>query len=447
VRLEVLAGAAPTGVGVALVDPGESPADAEAADPSVPMSSAAAAAAAPAIRTRAQWGADESIRKGTPSYASSVKAVVVHHTASANGYSASQVPALLRGFYAYHVKSRGWSDLGYNVLVDRFGTAWEGRAGGVSRAVIGAHAGGFNTSTVGVSMIGTYDTVAPSAAMLATVSQLVAWRLSAAGVDPRGTVRLVSAGSTRYASGTAVTLPTVMGHRQVSTTACPGVLGFAALPGVRERAAALGAGAPATATGLQLVAPASAAAGTIAQLQVRGGAGGAPVEVFFSKRGEEGAQRRRPGDATGDGQAVAGADDGGAVRRGRAHGARPDHRAGRHAGAAHRHGTARRRRLAVAAGGRRAGLRAPQRGALRRRRPLRRQLRRRAGHGHLRPHRHRRLTAGADRARARRERPRRGGAGCRRVRPPRADRRPGDARPGRRRVVRPRLGPVVQPPS
>ena len=295
VRLDVLSGDAPTGVRVALVDPGESAADAPVADGRAPLSAAHAGTAAPAIRSRADWGADESIRTASASYAPSVKAVVVHHTASTNDYTAAQVPSLLRGFYAYHVKSRGWSDIGYNLLVDRFGTAWEGRAGGLSRAVIGAHAGGFNTGTVGVSMIGTYESATPSAAMLNTVAQVVAWKTSAAGIDPRGTVRLTSAGSTRFSAGTSVTLPVVMGHRQVSMTTCPGVQGYAALPALRERAAALHLGAPAAATGLELTAPSSAAAGSTVQVQVTGGAPGAEVEVFFSKRGETGASRRRTG--------------------------------------------------------------------------------------------------------------------------------------------------------
>ena len=300
VRVDVLAGAAPSGLRVALVDPGRSAADAAVADlPAAPAQMTAQASApaspAPAIRSRAAWGADESIRGGSPSYAASVKAVVVHHTASSNDYAPADVPALLRGFYAYHVRSRGWSDLGYNVLVDRFGTAWEGRAGGTSRAVVGAHAGGFNTGTVGVSMIGTYDTVAPSPAMLETVARLVAERTSAAGVDPRGSVRLVSAGSTRFAAGTAVTLPTVMGHRAVSTTSCPGALGFAALPALRDRVAALQRGAPSVTGVLQVVAPSSVAGGRTAQVSVRGGAPGAGVDLFVAKRGEPVATRRGAG--------------------------------------------------------------------------------------------------------------------------------------------------------
>lgn len=295
-RVDVLSGADPVDLRLSLVDPGRSEADLSVSGAGTgALSVASAATGTPAIRSRAEWGADESLRRSTPSYAT-VRAVTLHHTASSNDYSAADVPRLLRGFYAYHVKSQGWSDIGYNILVDRFGTVWEGRAGGVNRGVIGAHAGGFNTGTVGVSMIGTYDTVAPTAATRESVAQVVAWRMSLAGVDPRGTVALTSGGSTRYTNGTTVTLPTVFGHRQVSTTACPGAQGMAALPEIRDRAAELAAGAKPVAPGpvsLEVVAPVSVAAGATVTLDVTGGPAGSPVEVWFSKRGDEGFTKRR----------------------------------------------------------------------------------------------------------------------------------------------------------
>lgn len=294
-RVDVLSGEDPTGLRISLVDPGASPADGLHATTGA-LSTAHAASKAPQIRSRAEWGADESIRRATPSYASSVRAVTIHHTASSNDYAPEDVPRLLRGFYAYHVKSQGWSDLGYNLVVDRFGTIWEGRAGGLTRAVIGSHAGGFNTGTVGISMIGTYDSVHPSKEMLESVAQVTAWRLSLAGVDPRGQVSLRSGGSTRFASGTHVTLPTVFAHRDVSTTACPGALGMAAMPGLRDRAAALAAGAAPAELGpssLELSAPTTASAGASVALTVSGGPPGAALEVFFAKRGDAGFTKRR----------------------------------------------------------------------------------------------------------------------------------------------------------
>jgi hypothetical protein len=241
VRLDVAGGAAPEDVRLALVDPGTSPADAPAA---APRDLAHANYGQPVIRSRAEWGADESIRKGSPSYAPTIEAVTLHHTASSNDYTASDVPRLIRGFYAYHVQSLGWSDIGYNVLVDKFGTAWEGRSGGLDQPVIGAHAGGFNTRTSGVSMIGTYVDIEPTAAMRETVAQVAAWKLGLHDRDPRSSVTLTSGGSTRYSSGTQVTLPRIFGHLDVSSTACPGQRGYATLPWLRERAAALIASAP-----------------------------------------------------------------------------------------------------------------------------------------------------------------------------------------------------------
>src|SRR5690606_21938388 len=111
------------------------------------------------VNTRASWGARGA--KEPPSIASSgLKLAVVHHTASTNAYSASQVPSILRSMQAFHMDGNGWNDIGYNFLVDRFGNVWEGRGGGVDKAVIGAHAGGFNTGSVGVSVIGNFESTA-----------------------------------------------------------------------------------------------------------------------------------------------------------------------------------------------------------------------------------------------------------------------------------------------
>ena len=240
VRVDVVSGAPPVDLDLVLVDPGSSDADVAAAAPS---STADAAAAMPPIRSRAAWGADESIRSGTIAYSRTIEAVTVHHTAGGNDYSESDVPAVLRGIYAFHVKSRGWGDIGYNVLVDKFGTAWEGRAGGLDRPVLGAHAGGFNTSTSGIAMMGTFQDLVPPPSVQETVAAVASWKLGLYGRDPGGTVTLTSAGSTsRYPAGQPVTLPRIFGHRDTGSTECPGREGYATLGTVRERASALSAG-------------------------------------------------------------------------------------------------------------------------------------------------------------------------------------------------------------
>lgn len=239
VRVDAPAGAAPRDVRLVLVDPGTSPADEGRAEVLGGGSTATAATQRPVIRTRAEWGADESLRRSAPDYNSTIQAVTVHHTASATDYSEEQVPGILRGFYAYHVQGLGWSDIGYNLLVDRFGRTWEGRAGGVDRPVVGAHVGGFNTGTAGIAMLGTFESVAPSAALLESTAQAAAWKLSLHGRDPGTSVVLTSAGSTRYAAGVEVLVPRVNAHRDLSNTADPGTVGYSRMPALRSRAAQL----------------------------------------------------------------------------------------------------------------------------------------------------------------------------------------------------------------
>ena len=176
------------------------------------------------LRTRKDWGADESLRTERPSYASSVRAVVVHHTAGSNDYSQADVPRRIRADYAYHVQARGWSDLGYNLVVDRFGGIWEGRAGGIGRAVIGAHAAGFNTGTLGVSLLGDMTKAQPTAATVRAMGRVAAYAAATWRFDPTGSVVLTSKGSPRYGSGTRVRLGRVHGHRDTGRTACPGAL-------------------------------------------------------------------------------------------------------------------------------------------------------------------------------------------------------------------------------
>lgn len=234
VRVTTSGGIAPRDVRVDLVDPGTSTAD--AAIGTAPRDAASAQESQPAILTRADWGADESIRRGNPSYNDTVKVGFVHHTDTANDYTMADTPAVIRSIYAYHVKSNGWSDIGYNYLVDRFGRTWEGRYGGITRAVIGAHTGGFNIDSFGTALIGTFTTAVPPAAMLTSLEQLFAWKLGAYYRDPAGTATLRSAGggTSRYAAGVLHTFAVVSGHRDAGNTTCPGDATYSRLGAIRS---------------------------------------------------------------------------------------------------------------------------------------------------------------------------------------------------------------------
>ena len=200
---------------------------------------AQAAVSRPAIVSRKNWGADERLRKGSPSYASRIVAGVVHHTAGQNSYSKAQAPSVIRGIYAYHTRSNGWSDIGYNLLIDRYGTVYEGRAGGVAKPVIGAHAGGFNTGTFGVALVGSFDNANPPAVMRNTLDRVLAWKYDVHHVDVTGTTTYTSYGSTKYAAGRSVTINRLSGHRDVSATACPGANVYAGLGALRTRVSSL----------------------------------------------------------------------------------------------------------------------------------------------------------------------------------------------------------------
>jgi hypothetical protein len=193
--------------------------------------------ATPTILNRTDWGANESWR-GKPQFISTIEQVHVHHTVSRNDYAPEDVPALIRGMYRYHTHTLGWSDIGYNFLVDRFGRVWTGRAGGAAKAVRGAHTLGFNASSTGISVIGNYDLVAPSSETLDAVAAVAAWKLDLYARDPLGTVAVVSEGSDRFRRGVAATLPVIDGHRDTNETACPGSQLYAALPDIRARARA-----------------------------------------------------------------------------------------------------------------------------------------------------------------------------------------------------------------
>jgi hypothetical protein len=237
VRVDSPTGTPPPGLKVDLVDGGHGPAD---AGPAARAASADAATAQPKIITRAQWGADESLVTGRTSYDTAVKALFVHHTDTTNSYSAPQAYAQMRAIYAFHTKVRGWNDIGYNFLVDRFGRVFEGRRGSITAAVLGAHTGGFNSQSLGVAVLGSFTTQAPAAAALRGLVDVLSWKAAQYGLDPRAATKLISAGGsyTRHPAGSTVPVTVLSSHRDVGITECPGNALYADLPSLRRQVAA-----------------------------------------------------------------------------------------------------------------------------------------------------------------------------------------------------------------
>ena len=230
----------PAGMRMAVIAPGQA-ADTEREAPAIdtgelatartvqttdPSAKLAAVTPEPTIYSRSQWGANENLRdKGSLRYAE-VQAGFVHHTVNANDYTRAEVPGLLRSIYAYHTQSLGWSDVGYNYLVDRFGRIWEGRAGGVDRPVVGAHTLGYNDYAFAMSAIGNFDIKEPTNAMVQAYGALFAWKLSLHGIDASSPRQVVGPDD----------FPAVNGHRDAGSTACPGRYLYAKLDQIRALA-------------------------------------------------------------------------------------------------------------------------------------------------------------------------------------------------------------------
>ncbi|MDQ6525587.1 N-acetylmuramoyl-L-alanine amidase [Nocardioides sp. LHD-245] len=221
-----------------LVDPGHDPRD--AVDGGGPADRPKRGRSLrPKIRSRRSWGAKERWATGRPKRVKTVEQVHVHHTATGNDYRRRDVPRILRAIYRYHTKTLGWSDVGYNYFVDRFGRIWAGRRGADGdRDTRGAHTLGFNHTSVGIAVLGSYQEVAPTPKVLAGVAKVAAWKLKRYHRDPLATTPVLSHGSDLYPKGAVVTLPVIDGHRDTNDTECPGQFLYAALPEIRLRTAA-----------------------------------------------------------------------------------------------------------------------------------------------------------------------------------------------------------------
>jgi N-acetylmuramoyl-L-alanine amidase-like protein len=195
---------------------------------STPVAQALKLSPRPRIVSRAAWGADLASGgcppRGPPEYGT-VQAAVIHHTVNANDYTPAEAPSIVLGICRFHVFGNGWNDIGYNALVDRYGTIYEGRAGGLKRPVVGAQAQGFNAQTTSIASIGDHTSEAPTPQAQRSIIRFLAWKLGVSHATPAtASVQLTSAGGpeSRYRTGTVITVPRVLGHTTLGLTACPG---------------------------------------------------------------------------------------------------------------------------------------------------------------------------------------------------------------------------------
>jgi hypothetical protein len=178
------------------------------------------------IRPRDAWG--RGLKPTGKLRREEVRFLLVHHTAGANDYERDEVRGILRGMFAFHTETKGWPDVAYNFLVDRFGRVWEGRAGSLDRPVRGNATGGNQGFDQKCCFIGNHQEKAPSPAAVRAMVRLLAWLCVRYDIDSRraARVRFVSRGSNRWPKGTRVRTRTIQGHRAMSYTVCPGDAAF-----------------------------------------------------------------------------------------------------------------------------------------------------------------------------------------------------------------------------
>jgi len=207
----------------------------------------------PEMVSRASWAGDDCTPRTSPIYGE-VRAAYVHHTVNINDYSRAEAPQVVLGICRYHRNTNGWNDVGYNFLVDRFGTLYEGRAGGVGAAVVGAQAEGFNSYSTGIANIGTFSDVPQSQEALEAMARLIRWKLPLHGYPTSGIAEMKSAGggTNRHGADASVRVPRVLGHRDTNATECPGGALYAQLDDLRSLVGGVAPRGTATSVAAQL---------------------------------------------------------------------------------------------------------------------------------------------------------------------------------------------------
>lgn len=175
--------------------------------------------ASPTVITRSTWCPANNCPPNANPTSTDVKFLIVHHTAGSN--TSSDWAATVRSIWNYHVNTNGWSDIGYNFLLDKNGKVYVGRADDTQ----GAHFSGVNSGTSGISLMGHYNTVTPTTIMIDSLKSLLAWKACVKNINPTATV---------YHSSSGLNLKTISGHRDgPNATDCPGSLVYNILPNIR----------------------------------------------------------------------------------------------------------------------------------------------------------------------------------------------------------------------
>lgn len=152
----------------------------------------------PRIVSREEWKA----RNATEGYIqlpySPTPYVTVHHGGILQYcYDQTECSTIVRSYQDLHIDDRKWIDIGYNFVIGEDGNVYEGRGWDS----VGAHAPGYNTQSIGVSIIGDFSHFIPNKPALKALKSLIACGVQLGKISPDYKV---------------------IGHRQARDTVCPG---------------------------------------------------------------------------------------------------------------------------------------------------------------------------------------------------------------------------------
>lgn len=151
-------------------------------------------------------------------YATNVSKIIIHHTATTKNLA--DPAQAIRDIYYYHAVTRGWGDIGYNYIVDKEGRIYEGRYGGES--VVAAHAGPGNHGSIGIAILGNYQTDPIPENVIAELSRFIYKKTKIHNIDPNG-----------YSEFRGENRPNIFGHRDIMNTTCPGDYLYEKMPVIR----------------------------------------------------------------------------------------------------------------------------------------------------------------------------------------------------------------------
>ncbi len=242
-RRQILSGASVAAAAFAIGEPALHSTDAANAVQGL-SSAATIASVRPPIRRRSSWHPDPAYFDDAVETLVRYRGITIHHTVNGSSYTRAAAAAVVRSIYRLHAKDRGWGDIGYNFLIDKYGTIYEGRAGSFNGTPLPTHTAGHNTVLMGVAMIGTFTSSRPTAAARASLIRLLTWACWRYSINPKGTATyrvgedpIIERKKLKRPPGTVYRGQTIAGHRYFNKTVCPGNALAKDIPAIRRSVA------------------------------------------------------------------------------------------------------------------------------------------------------------------------------------------------------------------